>query len=369
VRHRLPQILLRTFAVVGLLVLFFTSLEVMSEALRRMGSDFVEALLGTTSSPLLGLMIGILATAIVQSSSTITSLTVALVAGGALPIEEAVPLVMGANVGTTVTNTIVAMGHITRKDEFRQAMAGATVHDVFNISTAFLLFPLEYFFGAISQPASWLTSAVAGVGGTRIFSPLARVVEPTAQVLVGWMGGYDGVALAAGLVSLFAALRYLVVLLKSVTFGRAEQVLHRYLFGTAHASLACGLLLTFVLQSSSVTTSVIVPLVAAGLLNVRQIYPYTLGANVGTTVTALLAALSLAVPGTDASLAGLTVAFAHVLFNVFGAALTLAARPMRDAQIWMAEAIGTLSARNRVYAILYLLGVFYLVPILIALVL
>jgi sodium-dependent phosphate cotransporter len=86
-------------------------------------------------------------------------------------------------------------------------------------------------------------------------------------------------------------------------------------------------------------------------------------------VTALLAALSLAVPGTDASLAGLTVAFAHVLFNVFGAALTLAARPMRDAQIWMAEAIGTLSARNRVYAILYLLGVFYLVPILIALVL
>ena len=80
------------------------------------------------SHPVAGLMIGLVATALIQSSSTVTSIIVGLVAGG-LPIETAIPMVMGANIGTTVTNTIVSLGHIRNKEEFKRAFASATIHD------------------------------------------------------------------------------------------------------------------------------------------------------------------------------------------------------------------------------------------------
>ncbi len=335
----------------------------MSESFKLMGRGFAETLLSTTSSPLMALLTGILATSLVQSSSTVTSLTVALVASGSLSIEGAVPVIMGANIGTTVTNTIVSMGHITRKDEFRLAMAGATVHDFFNLLAVSLLFPLELLFGAISRPASWLTSGVAGVGGTGLLSPLQLLIKPVAAWMIGLMGDVGWVVLLVGLILLFFALRYMVVLLKMMMMGRSEQILHRYLFGTPMASMACGLVLTVLVQSSSVTTSIVVPLVGAGILTVRQIFPYTLGANVGTTITALLAALSLAGSGEPAALAGLTVAFTHVLFNVFGILIIYGIKPVREVPIRMAEFMGNLAYKNRVYAFLYLVGLFFLLPL------
>ena len=85
---------------------------------------------------------GILATTLVQSSSTVTTLTVGLVASGLLNVPSAIPVIMGANIGTTVTNTIVSMGHITRPDEFRRAMAMAAVRDgeVYYINAKLLAF-------------------------------------------------------------------------------------------------------------------------------------------------------------------------------------------------------------------------------------
>lgn len=353
----------RIFALIGILLLFFVSLELMSDSFKLMGRGFAETLLSTTSSPLRALLTGILATSLVQSSSTVTSLAVALVVSGSLSIEGAVPVIMGANIGTTVTNTIVSMGHITRKDEFRRAMTGATVHDFFNLLAVAILFPLELLFGAISQPASWLTGGVAGVGGTSLLSPLQLLVRPIANWMVELMGEVGWVVLLVGLALLFFALRYLVVLLKTMMMGRSEQILHRYLFGSPMASMACGLGLTVLVQSSSVTTSVVVPLVAAGILTVRQIFPYTLGANVGTTITALLAALSLAGSGEPAGLAGLTVAFTHVLFNVFGILIIYGIKPVREVPIRMAEFMGNLAYKNRVYAFLYLIGLFFLLPL------
>ncbi len=363
------QILLRVSALAGILLLFFVSLELMSEAFGLMGKGFAETLLSTTSTPVMALLTGILATSLVQSSSTVTSLTVALVASGALSIEGAVPIIMGANIGTTVTNTIVSMGHITRRDEFQRAMTGATVHDFFNLMAVAILFPLEVLFGAISTPASWLTSGLAGIGGAHLLSPLKIVVKPIAAFLIGLMSEVGWVVLVVGLLLLFLALRYLVVLLKMLMMGRSEQILHRYLFGSPRAAMACGLVLTVLVQSSSVTTSVVVPLVAAGILTVRQIFPYTLGANVGTTVTALLAALALAGTGTEDALAGLTVAFTHVLFNVFDILIIYGIKPMREVPIRMAEFMGKLAGINRLYALLYLVGVFFLLPLLLELLL
>ena len=62
-------------------------------------------------------------------------------------MKLAIPIVMGANIGTSVTNTIVSMGQITNKDDFRRAFAGATVHDIFNWLTVIVLLPLEVITG------------------------------------------------------------------------------------------------------------------------------------------------------------------------------------------------------------------------------
>jgi sodium-dependent phosphate cotransporter len=170
------------------------------------------------------------------------------------------------------------------------------------------------------------------------------------------------------LVGLFVALRYLVVLLKALVLGRSEGAFDRFIFGKPLVAMAFGVLLTFFVQSSSVTTSLVIPLIGAGILTVRQVFPYMLGANIGTTLTALLAALALAATATGvvdvghATLA-LEVAFVHVLFNVFGVALIYPVRFIREVPIRMAEFIGDLAFKNRFYAIAYLVGLFYLLPL------
>jgi sodium-dependent phosphate cotransporter len=363
---------LQVLALLGVLYVFFVSLELMGGAFKLMGAGFAEALLATTSDPLIGLFTGILATSLVQSSSVTTSLTVALVASGALSVEHAIPLIMGANIGTTVTNVIVSMGHITRPEEFRRAMAGATVHDFFNWITVLVLLPLELLFGVLSVPARALTGGMAGVGGTELLSPLKLVTKPASEATMGLLGEHGILVLVLGLALLFLALRYLVVLLKALVLGRAEGFLHRYIFGRPLLSMLTGLLLTVLVQSSSVTTSLIVPLVGAGILTVRQVFPYTLGANVGTTITALLAALALAAGGAGeeavAAQAGLTIAFVHVLFNVFGILIVYPLNAIREVPIRMALFIGELAYRNRLYAVAFLVGLFYLLPLAVELV-
>jgi len=117
-------------------------------------SGLSENLIASVSNPIMGLLIGILTTSIVQSSSTTTSIVVGLVASnilGADSIRIAIPIIMGANIGTTITNTIVSLGHISRTDEFKRAYGCAIVHDIFNIIVVAILLPLEIYFGFIEK--------------------------------------------------------------------------------------------------------------------------------------------------------------------------------------------------------------------------
>jgi len=173
---------------IAVLVLFFTSLELMGSSFKLMGKGVAEQLLKTTSNPFVGLFIGILATSLVQSSSTVTTLTVSIVAAGGLTISGAIPIVMGANIGTSVTNTIVSLGSVTRKEEFRRAMGAATVHDFFNFLAVGVFFPLELAFQVVSRPAAYLTDQLADVGGTQLLSPVKEITEPIANLLVGVTG-------------------------------------------------------------------------------------------------------------------------------------------------------------------------------------
>lgn len=348
---------LRILALLGLLFFFLLGLDLMGLAFKLFGKGFAEALIEKTSNPFVGLFVGILATSLVQSSSTTTSMTVALVGAGALTIEGAIPIVMGANIGTSVTNTLVALGQVSRRQEFQRAFAGATVHDFFNWLAVVCLLPLEIATGYLGRVASVLEAGLEGIGGIKLLNPLKAVIRPVAEAVSHLLGDAGALVLIVGIVLLIGSLKFLVDLLRIVMTSRAEQVLHRTLFRSAGAAVLCGALMTAMVQSSSITTSVMVPLVGAGIITLEQLFPFTIGANIGTTITALLAALATGQP------AAVTVAFAHLMFNVTGALLIYVPPPVRVLPLVMARGLGRLASRRRILAGIYIMAVFYALPV------
>lgn len=354
-----PSLIRTIFTLVVTLYVFLLSINLLGFSFKLFGEDLAVTLLQTTQDPFLGLFLGIFATSLIQSSSTTTSIVVGLVAAGGLTLETAIPVIMGANIGTTVTNTLVSFGHATRRAEFRRAFSAAIVHDIFNVLAVAVLFPLELLFHPIRTLAVWMQAVFSDIGGMELFDPVSLIVDPAISAISGMLGQTQTSAilmLILSLVLLFGALAVLVRTMRSTIVHRAEKLIDRYLFGKDHATFLAGLLLTVLVQSSSVSTSLIVPLAGAGLLTLREIFPYTLGANVGTTMTALIAALA-----TGSSVA-VTVAFAHLVFNIYG---ILIFYPLRFIPIRAAHFVGNfagLSARNVVIVI----GVFillYLIPL------
>ena len=179
------------------LYVFLVSIGLMGGAFKLFGKDLALQLIEMTSNPLVGVFAGVLATTLVQSSSTTTSIVVGMVAGGALTIEGAIPVIMGANVGTSVTNTLVSMGHITRREEFRRALAGATVHDFFNLIAVGIMLPLEIAFGGLEWLARNAADIFSGVGGMKMASPLKIITKPVVGAMfVGLFGMIASVGLS-----------------------------------------------------------------------------------------------------------------------------------------------------------------------------
>ncbi|MFQ5843993.1 MAG: Na/Pi symporter [Planctomycetota bacterium] len=353
------------------LYFFLVGIGALGAAFKMMGSGVTDRLLRTEAGPLVSLFIGILATTLVQSSSTTTSIVVGLVATGVLGFHSAVYMVMGANVGTTVTNTIVSLGHMRRTHEYRRAFAAATVHDFFNMIVLLVLFPLEVCTGGLDFLAGHATDLFEGVGGFKLANPIKLVTKPTITALhdlVVWLGG-GGVALLILAVALtFGMLISLVKILRSVMVTKMENLFDRVLFRSPGRALAVRLLMTMLVQSSSITTAVAVPLVGAGLITLRQVLPYTMGANIGTTVTALVASLA-ALAGAEAGAEGtarlgVRLAFHHVLFNVVGVAMLW---HIRWIPIAIAEGFAGLAMKNRLIPLVYIVVTFYLGPFLIIL--
>jgi sodium-dependent phosphate cotransporter len=358
--------IVRILLFIAVLYLFFVSLELMGGAFKLFGKPLARQLMETTQNPLVGLMIGILATSLVQSSSVTTVTIVQLVGNGTLTVANAIPMVMGANIGTTVTNTLVSIGHIGRPKEFSRALAGATVHDFFNMLSVAVFLPLEMTTHFIGRVAEGLSHLFDEAGGFEFISPLKALVKPTAKLIQNLLAGIIDpshwalalVQLILALIFLFFALKNMVGLMKKLIIGKVENLLHNYLFNSALASFLLGLALTSVIQSSSATTSLIVPVVGAGILSIHQIFPYVLGTNVGTTVTALLSSLVAKEP------AGLTVALAHLTFNLSGSIVWY---PLRKIPITIALRFGEFTGRHRPLAIAYMVVGFFLIPILIIL--
>lgn len=336
-----------------LVYLFILSIILLGEAFKLFGAGFAETIFQATSNPVVGLVIGVMATAVIQSSSTTTSIIVGLVASGVLSFESAVPMVMGANIGTSVTNTLVSLGHISRGEEFKRALSGSMLHDFFNICSVIVLLPLQIYFNIIGKTALIAEEIFAGFGGLTFTSPLKAITKPVATAIIELTGNSGWLTAIIAFVLLFVALRYIVTVLKSMILAKVEKFFQRFIFRTPALSFILGMCLTVFVQSSSITTSMVVPLIGAGILSVSQVYPYYLGANIGTTITAFLASF---VTGSHGAVA---VAFAHLTFNVFGIMIFW---PLMRVPIWMARKMSSLTQLSRLYPILYILLVFFIIP-------
>uniref|UniRef100_A0A673K1A1 Sodium-dependent phosphate transport protein 2A n=1 Tax=Sinocyclocheilus rhinocerous TaxID=307959 RepID=A0A673K1A1_9TELE len=323
------------------------------------------------SKPVAGLMVGILVTVLVQSSSTSTSIIVSLVSSGFCR-----PIIMGSNIGTSVTNTIVALMQAGERNEFKRAFAGATIHDCFNWLSVLVLLPVEVASGLVSYLARVTVSSFQLHSGEEAPELLKTLTEPFTKLIIQldksvitgialgdesmrnhslvkvwckssifvspaqncstqlhcgkdsdltWItqnitsqintekcqhlfvdSGLSDLALglillASSLMVLCTCLLLIVKVLNSLLKGQVAKVIEGvintdfpYPLGwlSGYLAMLMGAGMTFIIQSSSVFTLAMTPLIGIGLISLNRAYPLTLGSNIGTTTTAILAALA-----------------------------------------------------------------------------
>ncbi|GAA3527097.1 Na/Pi symporter [Zobellella aerophila] len=329
------------------------------------GSNAQE-LFAFASNPAIALIIGVVATALIQSSSTVTSIIVGMVAGG-LPIAIAIPMVMGANIGTSLTSTLVSLGHIRNGEEFRRAFSAATVHDSFNILAVAILLPLELLFSPLATASELLAGLLVSdtsvsMSGMNFMKVLLSPASDVLKASVAWLPGiWSGVALILiGIGLILLVVTQIGKVLRTLMVGRAMNILHTAVGRGPASGMASGTLITVLVQSSSTTTSLIVPLAGTGVFSLKQVYPFILGSNIGTTITALLAAT--AINGAAATVA-LQIALVHLLFNLLAIGLIYVLPVLRQLPVRMAETLASQAQHNKGYVVAYIGGVFFALPL------
>ncbi len=364
------NILLATF----FLYSFLVSIKLLEKGIKTLGSEYTDELFQSVSSPFAGLLVGTLATVLVQSSSVTTATIVGLVGSGFLNLEYAIPMVMGANIGTTVTNTLVSFGHVRREQEFKRAFAASTMHDFFNLIAVLALFPLQLATGFLTKMSITATDLIISTGftATKPNSPIKAAIKWGANLITDFMSNisfidnlkdnsyriYAALLIFLAIVFIFLSLKNIVSNMKVVMLNRIEFGLDKALAkGGGMVAILVGILITFSVQSSSITTSILVPIVGSGILAIENAFPITLGANIGTTITAVLASFAVDTPE------GLTIALCHVFFNLLSVILIYPIKPLREVPIKLAKLLSTATAKRKYVAILYVLITFVLLPL------
>lgn len=353
--------------VVTLIYLLLAAVGAIGDGFKMATGNNAKELFAFATNPFIGLMIGLCATALIQSSSTVTSIIVGMVAGG-LPIDIAIPLTMGANIGTSLTSTIVSLGHVRDGAEFRRAFSAATVHDAFNILAVVILLPLELAFSPLQHTAEALAGFVASDTGVdmKSMNVMKMALSPASDLLggaVSWLPNkiWMGVSLIViGIAMILFVVSAVGKVLRTVMVGRAKDIMHRSIGRGPISGMASGMTITVLVQSSSTTTSLIVPLAGSGVFNLKQVYPFTLGTNIGTCITALLAATAISGP---TAILAMQIALVHLFFNVFGIAIIYLLPFLRGIPPMIATKLAELAQRNKLYVLAYIGGVFFALPL------
>lgn len=351
--------------IAGLVYLLLVAVSLIGGGFKLAAGDHAKELFAFASNPVAGLVVGTVATALIQSSSTVTSIIVGLVAGG-LPVGIAVPMVMGANIGTTITNTIVSLGHVRRGDEFRRAFSAATIHDFFNIMCVLIFLPLEIMFGMLQKLGGWASTHLVGAESMSMkgLDFIKPIVKPPVELIKSSLANFSvevsgGVMIVLGILTIFVVITFIGKLLKSIMVGRSKQILHSAVGRGPLSGIASGTIVTVLVQSSSTTTSLVVPLAGSGVFSLRQVYPFTLGANIGTCITALLAATAITGPN---AVFALQIALVHLFYNLLGVIVIYSIPFLRELPIKGAEKLADVAVGNKLVALGYIAGMFFVIP-------
>ncbi|KAG7163680.1 Sodium-dependent phosphate transport protein 2A-like 1 [Homarus americanus] len=392
---RAGVVCLKLVSLVTLLYLFICSLKLLASSFRLLGGRTASAVFQQSqllSNPVVGLMMGVLVTVLVQSSSTSSSIIVSMVSANFLDVPTAIPIIMGANIGTSVTNTLVSIGQIGDREQFERAFAGAVVHDMFNWLCVMVLLPLEVTTGYLDHLTTAILSSVTLEHNNMKVELLSSITKPFTDkiitldksVLTGWTmkdPAYENATLLQRLCphphnasqyvtcesfsSHYVTCESLIILTmpKRSVAGMVQHVLNANLprvpWLTGYLAIIAGAIITFVLQSSSIFTSTLTPLVGLGMISVERVYPLTLGSNLGTTTTALLAALA----SDSASLRpAIQIALVHLFFNVTGLLMWYPI-PFMRLPVRMALALGRITSKYRWFAAVYMVMTFCIVPL------
>lgn len=298
--------------------IFISSIVLIKESVFLLGEEQTKWILGLVKDTVTGSFVGWFGTAMIQSSGAFDSITVTLVSAGYLSMSIGVAIIIGAELGTTVTTQLVSiLGHLSRgKEIFKASFLVAMMHYWYNLLTLLIFLPIELFFGTFSYLAlkgSLFFSKVPGISAIpSIFSLISPWVEVLLLYLPAWIGFLGGCVL------LIFALRQTEKYM-SITFStETSKGFIKSTFGKPYRSFLAGLTFTLMVPSTSVMISMLIPLAAAGILEKHHyILPYILGANIGTVFDVMIAALSTGHP------AAIGVWLVHLAINVLGACIFL----------------------------------------------
>jgi sodium-dependent phosphate cotransporter len=368
--HKSPWLkVLGWVGVVALVYTLITAVAIISSGFSALGGDVARNLFAFASNPWIALFVGILSTVLIQSSTTTTAIAVTAVGAGVLPLAGAIPIILGANVGTTVTTTLVALGYIGNKTEFRRALSASFIHDFYNWLALLIFFPLELIWQPLERLSGGLTSllygneALAGYNGG--FNPIRATTRPVARAVVdgsAQIGNGFGMALPIilGVILILLSVKYLSKILKVLMVGKARNALVKAAGSNPYVSMGTGLGVTVITQSSTITTSILTPFAGAGFLTSKQLYPVTIGANIGTTLTAVFAAF--AIIGGNAAI-GMQAAFVHMLYNILSMVVIFMIPLLRPLPLVISEWLAKVCTERKWIIAVYVLGAFVVLPL------
>lgn len=340
--------------VLGFFLIFWFSIELATESCVRLGTDFQFFISHITSSAIAGFSISIILTAIVQSSSVITALSVALVASNMLSLQAAVPIIIGANIGTTITATAVSLTYLTRRKYFRKAYTTALLHTIFNLWGALVWFLLELYFGLLSNISAWFAHLIKSENPIQSAShhtiPFRFLPDRCFDFLPA------GFWLCLAIFCLLGSVYGFARLLGRLYFADIQNKFSGQIFTSKIASFLWGLGLTAFLRSSTVVSSSLVALSASDKIPARRIFTFIMGVNVGTTITALLAVILR-------SEAAIGLAIAHFLFNTTTSLFFVPDFSIRIV-LGLARKLARWSCHNTSIAFVWLFLLYFFVPLL-----
>ena len=259
------------YTAMGGLGIFFFGMKMMSDALQATASDVIKKIINSlTSNPVLAVLVGTGVTVIVQSSSVTTVMVVGLVNAGLMQLTQAIGVILGANIGTTITGWIISI----KIGKYGLLLVGLGI------------FPALF-----AKKDSW--------------REFGKIVFGVGLIFVG-------------LQTMGAALKPLAhnqSLLDSISYFSGEH------YGAYFASAIVGALITLLIQSSSAMIGVTIALATAGVISPHTALALVLGENIGTTITALFASVGTSVTARRA-------ATAHALFNILGSTIVLSIFPI-----------------------------------------